>query len=94
MTDHKNPMVLPTKGQIIKEASHPLNRLVPTLPTGIGLINEPATIPMNLGGGGTIERPVIALPQSPIEQYGELGSGERDLDGLSGATEIGAEYRS
>jgi Aldehyde dehydrogenase family len=91
VTNDEHPPAAPSELQVLEEPFDPLDRLGPTLTAGIRDFDMSATLGVVPGDRSLRLGSVVALSETPVEQYRDIGTGERDLGCLDRSTKIRGE---
>ena len=67
MPDDEDALTGPAGRQVCYEAGHPGCRLPPVLTARVWLVDTLGAVSVHLGGGRPVQKPVVALPEAPVQ---------------------------
>ena len=92
MAHDQDPLPVPAEAKVLEEPPDAFDRLAPALSPRIGLVQMRQPVAVHLVGRTAVEHPVVAFPETPVEQDRQRRAGQGDGHGLAGPAQVGAEY--
>jgi hypothetical protein len=92
VSDDEQSGFWPEKPQIWEYTADAAYRAPPTFSIDIGCVQPQAAVSMNLSSWAAILVAVVALAQAPVQENGNVGARERDVDSFGRASQVRTKH--